>query len=115
MSVLIENQSEPATNGVESMFAEVLAEVMRVERVSVDSRFCQAGADASAGAADADQRARVHPLRSAASPVLPRVLVPWCACRRRGLPVDSGGITRRTELPAAGRVQRPGFSRGVRR
>src|SRR5712671_4994293 len=39
MSVLIENQSEPATNGVESTFADVLAEVMRVDRVSVDSHF----------------------------------------------------------------------------
>src|SRR5216117_4610702 len=39
MSVLIENQSEPATNGVESIFAEVLAEVLRVDRVSVDSHF----------------------------------------------------------------------------
>src|SRR2546422_9355071 len=39
MSVLIENQSEPATNGVEGMFAEVLAGVLRVDRVSVDSHF----------------------------------------------------------------------------
>jgi non-ribosomal peptide synthetase-like protein len=39
MSVLIENQSKPATNGVESIFAEVLAVVMRVDRVSVDSHF----------------------------------------------------------------------------
>ena len=46
MSVLIENQSEPATNGVESMFAEVLAEVLRVDRVSVDSHFFdELGAD----------------------------------------------------------------------
>jgi len=46
MSVLIENQIEPATNGVESMFAEVLAEVMRVDRVSVDSHFFdELGAD----------------------------------------------------------------------
>jgi len=46
MSVLIENQSEPATNGVESKFAEVLAEVMRVDRVSVDSHFFdELGAD----------------------------------------------------------------------
>src|SRR5712671_632844 len=46
MSVLIENQSEPATNGVESTFAEVLAEVMRVDRVSVDSHFFdELGAD----------------------------------------------------------------------
>src|SRR6266487_4982846 len=46
MSVLIENQSEPATNGVESTFAEVLAEVMRVNRVSVDSHFFdELGAD----------------------------------------------------------------------
>src|SRR6058998_3948441 len=46
MSVLIENQSKPATNGVESMFAEVLADVMRVDRVSVDSHFFdELGAD----------------------------------------------------------------------
>src|ERR1044071_8822201 len=46
MSVLIENQIEPATNGVESPFAEVLAEVMRVDRVSVDSHFFdELGAD----------------------------------------------------------------------
>src|SRR5437899_4111151 len=46
MSVLIENQIEPATNGVESTFAEVLAEVMRVDRVSVDSHFFdELGAD----------------------------------------------------------------------
>src|SRR6266478_3168411 len=46
MSVLIENQSEPATNGVESTFAGVLAEVMRVDRVSVDSHFFdELGAD----------------------------------------------------------------------
>src|SRR5258706_1203570 len=46
MSVLIENQSEPATNGVESTFAEVLAEVLRVDRVSVDSHFFdELGAD----------------------------------------------------------------------
>src|SRR5258705_5771457 len=44
--VLIENQSEPATNGVESTFAEVLAEVMRVDRVSVESHFFdELGAD----------------------------------------------------------------------
>src|SRR5437762_10176708 len=46
MSVLIENESKPATNGVESMFAEVLAEVMRVDRVSVNSHFFdELGAD----------------------------------------------------------------------
>src|SRR5712671_8137051 len=46
MSVLIENQSEPATNGVESTFAEVLAEVLRVDRVSVNSHFFEElGAD----------------------------------------------------------------------
>ena len=46
MSVLIENESKPATNGVESTFAEVLAEVMRVDRVSVDSHFFdELGAD----------------------------------------------------------------------
>src|ERR1041385_3327054 len=39
MSVLIENQSEPATNGIENKFAEVLAEVMRVDRVSADRHF----------------------------------------------------------------------------
>src|SRR2546428_12159470 len=39
MSVLIENQSKPATNGVESIFAEVLADVLRVDRVSVESHF----------------------------------------------------------------------------
>src|ERR1041385_6895415 len=46
MSVLIENQSQTATNGVESRFAEVLGEVMRVDRVSVDSHFFdELGAD----------------------------------------------------------------------
>src|SRR6266705_387499 len=46
MSVLIENQSKPATNGVESIFADVLAEVLRVDRVSVDSHFFdELGAD----------------------------------------------------------------------
>jgi non-ribosomal peptide synthetase-like protein len=46
MNALIENQIEPATNGVESMFAKVLAEVMRVDRVSVDSHFFEElGAD----------------------------------------------------------------------
>src|SRR5258706_2996495 len=46
MSVLIENQSKPATNGVESTFAEVLADVLRVDRVSVDSHFFdELGAD----------------------------------------------------------------------
>src|SRR5437867_13380637 len=46
MSVLIENQIEPATNGVESTFAEVLAQVLRVDRVSVDSHFFdELGAD----------------------------------------------------------------------
>src|SRR6266516_5470345 len=46
MSVWIENNSDPATNGVESMFAEVLADVLRVDRVSVDSHFFDAlGAD----------------------------------------------------------------------
>src|SRR5437667_4608257 len=46
MSVLIENQIEPATNGVESTFAEVLADVLRVDRVSVDSHFFdELGAD----------------------------------------------------------------------
>ena len=46
MSVLIENQSQPATKGVESLFAEVLADVLRVDRVSVDSHFFdELGAD----------------------------------------------------------------------
>src|SRR3989442_1362702 len=46
MSVLIENQSEPATNGVESTFAEMLAGVLRVDRVSVNSHFFEElGAD----------------------------------------------------------------------
>src|SRR5713226_1553090 len=46
MSVLIENQSEPATNGVEGTFAEVLADVLRVDRVSVNSHFFdELGAD----------------------------------------------------------------------
>src|SRR2546428_10582504 len=46
MSVLIENESKPATNGVEGMFAEVLADVLRVDRVSVDSHFFdELGAD----------------------------------------------------------------------
>src|SRR5881409_3172683 len=46
MSVLIENQIAPATNGVESTFAEVLANVLRVESVSVDSHFFdELGAD----------------------------------------------------------------------
>src|SRR6266516_3314375 len=46
MSVWIENNSDPATNGVESMFAEVLARVLHVDRVSVDSHFFNAlGAD----------------------------------------------------------------------
>src|SRR5437667_12819345 len=46
MGVLIENQSEPATNGVESTFAEMLAGVLRVDRVSVNSHFFEElGAD----------------------------------------------------------------------
>src|SRR5438093_5340253 len=46
MSVLIENQSKPATNGVERMFAEALADVLRVDRVAVDSHFFEElGAD----------------------------------------------------------------------
>src|SRR5207247_5182043 len=38
-SMLIENRSNTATTGVESIFAEVLAGVLRVNRVSVDSHF----------------------------------------------------------------------------
>src|SRR6266496_5943614 len=38
-SMLIENRSNTATTGVESIFAEVLAGVLHVDRVSVDSHF----------------------------------------------------------------------------
>ena len=45
-SMLIENRGSAATSGVESIFAEVLADVMRVDRVSVDSHFFdELGAD----------------------------------------------------------------------
>src|SRR5207245_2111804 len=45
-SMLIENRSNTATTGVESIFAEVLAGVLRVNRVSVDSQFFEElGAD----------------------------------------------------------------------
>src|SRR5216117_4292890 len=45
-SMLIENRSNTATTGVESIFAEVLAGVLRVDRVSVDSHFFEElGAD----------------------------------------------------------------------
>jgi non-ribosomal peptide synthetase-like protein len=37
--MLIEDRASAATTGVESTFAEVLADVLRVERVSVDSHF----------------------------------------------------------------------------
>src|SRR5216117_2361197 len=45
-SMLIENRSNTATTGVESIFAEVLAGVLRVNRVSVNSHFFEElGAD----------------------------------------------------------------------
>src|SRR6266487_2756942 len=45
-SMLIEDRGSAATTSAESIFAEVLAEVMRVERVSVDSHFFdELGAD----------------------------------------------------------------------
>src|SRR5438105_731218 len=45
-STLIEDQCTAATTGVESIFAEVLADVLRIERVSVDSHFFdELGAD----------------------------------------------------------------------
>src|SRR6266540_7526371 len=45
-SMLIENRSNTATTGVESIFAEVLAGVLRVNRVSADSHFFEElGAD----------------------------------------------------------------------
>src|SRR5258708_10620514 len=45
-SMLIENRCTAATTGVESIFAEVLADVLRVDRVSVDSHFFdELGAD----------------------------------------------------------------------
>src|SRR5437764_6633793 len=43
---LIEEPYTAATSGVESVFAEVLADVLRVDRVSVDSHFFEElGAD----------------------------------------------------------------------
>src|SRR6266513_716704 len=43
---LIEEPYTAATSGVESIFAEVLADVLRVDRVSVDSHFFEElGAD----------------------------------------------------------------------
>src|SRR3989475_11021226 len=48
-SMLIENRSNAATTSVESVFAEVLAGVLRVDRVSVDSHFFEdLGADSLA-------------------------------------------------------------------
>src|SRR6266550_9343472 len=45
-STLIEDRCAAATTGVESIFAEVLADVLRVDRVSVDSHFFEElGAD----------------------------------------------------------------------
>src|SRR5436309_4540151 len=38
-SKVIEDRGSAATTGVESIFAEVLADVLRVDRVSVDSHF----------------------------------------------------------------------------
>src|SRR5205085_9267277 len=44
--MLIEDRGSAATTGAESIFAEVLADVLRVERVSVDSHFFdELGAD----------------------------------------------------------------------
>src|SRR5207249_1404550 len=45
-STLIEDRGSAATTGAESIFAEVLADVLRVDRVSVDSHFFdELGAD----------------------------------------------------------------------
>src|SRR6184192_2206705 len=45
-STLIEDRGSAATTGAESSFAEVLADVLRVDRVSVDSHFFEElGAD----------------------------------------------------------------------
>src|SRR6266700_2839312 len=45
-SMLIEDRDSAATTGAESIFAEVLADVLRVDRVSVDSHFFdELGAD----------------------------------------------------------------------
>src|SRR3989449_10724740 len=44
--MLIEDRGSAATTGTESVFAEVLADVLRVDRVSVDSHFFdELGAD----------------------------------------------------------------------
>src|SRR5437879_3194451 len=44
--MLIEDRGSAATTGAESIFAEVLADVLRVDRVSVDSHFFdELGAD----------------------------------------------------------------------
>src|SRR5713101_6777319 len=46
MTTLIEDQDSVATTGVESIFAEVLADVLRVDRVAVDGHFFdELGAD----------------------------------------------------------------------
>jgi len=46
MSTLIEDRGSAATTGAEGIFAEVLADVLRVDRVSVDSHFFdELGAD----------------------------------------------------------------------
>src|SRR5881227_4068183 len=45
-SMLIEDRGSAATTGAESIFAEVLADVLRVDRVPVDSHFFdELGAD----------------------------------------------------------------------
>src|SRR6266566_1635460 len=45
-STLIEDRGSAATTGAESIFAEVLAGVLRIDRVSVDSHFFdELGAD----------------------------------------------------------------------
>src|SRR5437762_9804230 len=46
MTTLIEDRRSTATTGVESIFAEVLADLLQVDRVSVDSHFFEElGAD----------------------------------------------------------------------
>src|SRR5882724_6583696 len=46
MSTLIEDRDSPVTTGAESIFAEVLADVLHVDRVTVDSHFFdELGAD----------------------------------------------------------------------
>src|SRR3989440_12006951 len=45
-TLLIEDRGSAATTGLESIFSEVLADVLRVDRVSVDSHFFdELGAD----------------------------------------------------------------------